>query len=183
MGIFGLKQGLTSTRHVVHRTNGEIIGEWGVRKWLDTEILKTRKRRNVHISRQELRREMLDQLHSDDIIAWGHCLKSISQNSQAGIDLEFQVGDEIQQTQADLVVGADGIRSSVRSTLIGEEKSPLQYLGCIVILGICPLENLTDRESPLLDSATAFQTVNGFERIYMMPYDKDTIMWQFSFPI
>jgi len=35
----------------------------------------------------------------------------------------------------------------------------------------------------LLDGATVFQTVNGFERIYMMPYDKDTIMWQLSFPI
>jgi 2-polyprenyl-6-methoxyphenol hydroxylase-like FAD-dependent oxidoreductase len=53
----------------------------------------------------------------------------------------------------------------------------------MVILGICPLENLKNLNSPLLDSATVFQTVNGTERIYTMPYSSDSIMWQFSFPI
>jgi len=52
-----------------------------------------------------------------------------------------------------------------------------------VILGICPLERLEDTQSPLLDGKTVFQTVNGHERIYMMPYDADTIMWQLSFPL
>lgn len=81
------------------------------------------------------------------------------------------------------MVGADGIRSSVRSLAIGEKKSPLNYLGCIVILGTCSLDKLCDRQNPLLDSETVFQTVNGHERIYMMPYDTNNIMWQFSFPI
>jgi 2-polyprenyl-6-methoxyphenol hydroxylase-like FAD-dependent oxidoreductase len=45
------------------------------------------------------------------------------------------------------------------------------------------LESLGDNKSSLLDSATVFQTVNGHERIYIMPYDNDSIMWQFSFPI
>ena len=85
--------------------------------------------------------------------------------------------------KADLVVGADGIRSSVRRLLIGEDISPLRYLGCMVILGICPLKYLKDLDSPLLDSATVFQTVNGTERIYTMPYSSDSVMWQFSFPI
>ena len=80
-------------------------------------------------------------------------------------------------------MGADGIRGTVREQLIGDEKTPLQYLGCIVILGICPLKSLDSTEHPLLDSATVFQTVNGHERIYMMPYDADTIMWQLSFPL
>lgn len=183
LGIFGLREGLTSTRHVVHNTTGEIIGEWGIRKWLEVEILKPTKRRNVHISRQALRAELLEQLHHDNGIAWGHCLKNISDNTESKIELEFQVSDQIQITQADLVVGADGIRSSIRGLLIGEDKSPLQYLGCIVILGICPLSALGDLESPLLDSATVFQTVNGHERIYIMPYDEHTIMWQLSFPM
>ena len=60
-----------------------------------------------------------------------------------------------------MVVGADGIRSTVRKLLIGEGSSPLRYLGCIVILGICPLEALKDVDSELLDSATVFQTANG----------------------
>jgi 2-polyprenyl-6-methoxyphenol hydroxylase-like FAD-dependent oxidoreductase len=52
-----------------------------------------------------------------------------------------------------------------------------------VILGICPLERLEGLESSLLDSATVFQTANGNERIYMMPYTSDSVMWQLSFPM
>ena len=31
LGIFSLEEGITSTRHVVHTTDGKIIGEWGFR--------------------------------------------------------------------------------------------------------------------------------------------------------
>jgi 2-polyprenyl-6-methoxyphenol hydroxylase-like FAD-dependent oxidoreductase len=81
------------------------------------------------------------------------------------------------------VVGADGIRSSVRKLIIGEDKTPLRYLGCIVILGICPLKSLEGLNNPLLDSATVFQTANGNERIYIMPFTSDSVMWQLSFPM
>jgi 2-polyprenyl-6-methoxyphenol hydroxylase-like FAD-dependent oxidoreductase len=53
----------------------------------------------------------------------------------------------------------------------------------MVILGICPLSALQGIESTLLDSATVFQTANGSERIYMMPYTADSVMWQLSFPM
>jgi len=122
-------------------------------------------------------------LHNDRGIAWGYNLKELTYNSKSQIELEFQVGDRKLISMADLVVGADGIRSRIRSVTIGEDISPLHYLGCIVILGICPLKSLSNLESSLLDSATVFQTVNGHERIYMMPYDKNNIMWQMSFPM
>jgi len=115
LGIVWLQDGLTSTRHVVHDTAGWVIGEWGRRKILNLEDQKANKRRNIHISRQALRRQLLDQLHNDQNIAWGHCLKWISGNWNAQLDLEFQVGDTRQITRSDLVVGADGIRSCVRS--------------------------------------------------------------------
>jgi 2-polyprenyl-6-methoxyphenol hydroxylase-like FAD-dependent oxidoreductase len=57
------------------------------------------------------------------------------------------------------------------------------YLGCIVILGICPLNALQGLESSLLDSATVFQTANGNERIYIMPFNSESVMWQLSFPL
>jgi 2-polyprenyl-6-methoxyphenol hydroxylase-like FAD-dependent oxidoreductase len=76
------------------------------------------------------------------------------------------------------VVGADGIRSSVRKLLIGD--SVTRYLDCIVILGICPLAVLNGIDRSLLDSATVFQTANGNERIYIMPYDSKSVMWQLS---
>jgi 2-polyprenyl-6-methoxyphenol hydroxylase-like FAD-dependent oxidoreductase len=113
----------------------------------------------------------------------GHQLVNLEQNSDKSITLHFKSNGAIQTAKADLVVGADGIRSFVRKLLIGTDAPPLQYLGCIVILGICPLRSLESIASSLLDSATVFQTANGHERIYIMPYTKDTVMWQLSFPM
>ena len=181
-GILSLKEGVTSTRHVVHTTDGKVIGEWGIRKWGRSDLKASPKRKNVHIARQSLRFALLEQLNGDNTVKWGHQLLGFKE-SEEGVTLNFQVDKKIKSTKADLVVGADGIRSTVRKLLIGEDITPLRYLGCIVILGICPLKNLKDIESSLLDSATVFQTANGNERIYMMPYDSDTVMWQLSFPL
>jgi 2-polyprenyl-6-methoxyphenol hydroxylase-like FAD-dependent oxidoreductase len=129
-----------------------------------------------------LRLALLEQLGGDEMVHWGHQLVEFKESNK-GIDLSFQVNGEIQRAKADLVVGADGIRSSVRRLLIDDNISPLRYLDCIVILGICPLSALKGIESPLLDSATVFQTANGNERIYMMPHSSDSVMWQLSFPM
>ena len=32
-GIFSLEKGVVSTRHVVHTTEGKVVGQWGMRKW------------------------------------------------------------------------------------------------------------------------------------------------------
>lgn len=183
LGISSLKEGVISTRHVVHSTKGEVIGEWGMRKWIKSTPKPFSKRTNVHIARQSLRLALLEQLGGHDAVQWGHQLLDFKENGNDGLDLSFQVNGETKSAKADLVVGADGIRSSVRNLLIGEDITPLRYLDCIVILGICSLENLKDLESPLLDSATVFQTANGNERIYVMPYTSDSVMWQLSFPI
>ena len=201
-GILSLKQGIVSTRHIVHTTEGKVIGEWGMRKWVQSSEKTSPKRTNVHIARQSLRLALLEQLGGHDAVQWGHQLidfRSEGKSNETGIktaietsletdidtkvNLSFQVNGETKNTKADLVVGADGIRSSVRKLLIGEELTPLRYLDCIVILGICPLSNLEDMNSTLLDSATVFQTANGNERIYMMPFSSDSIMWQLSFPM
>jgi len=183
LGIFSLQEGIISTRHVVHNIEGEVIGEWGIRKWMQSDANTSVKRRNIHIARQSLRLALLEQLGGHDAIKWDHQLVALKECNEGGINLNFKVSGEIQQTKADIVIGADGIRSSVRRLSIGEDVSPLIYLGCIVILGICPLSDLKDLDSPLLDSATVFQTANGHERIYMMPYASDAIMWQLSFPM
>ena len=183
LGMFTLEGGITSTRHVVFNTEGKMIGEWGLRKWQTPFIEKTTKRKNVHVSRQTLRASLLKGLGMKAPIQWGHTLVSFSETKSGEVELIFKVGEEQKTAHTDLLVGADGIRSVVRELLIGEDVSPLQYLGCIVILGICPLSALKEVSSPLLDSATVFQMVNGHERIYMMPYDNDHIMWQLSFPL
>lgn len=182
-GIFSLPQGVVSTKHIVHTTEGNIIGEWGMRKWLKEDRSKSSKRSNIHIARQSLRLALLDQLEGNNSVQWGHKFINFKQGEEGRLTLHFEQDGKTKTIKADLLVGADGIHSSVRNKLRLKQNSPLNYLGCIVILGICSLNQLKSRHHPLLDSATVFQTVNGKERMYVMPYDKDAIMWQFSFPI
>lgn len=183
LGIFSLEKGVISTRHLVHTTDGKVIGEWGIRKWIASDAKTFQKRTNVHIARQSLRLALLQQLGRQNAVNWGHQLVDFKECEDKDVNLSFLVDGKIKNTKADLVVGADGIRSSVRRILIGEDRTPLRYLDCIVILGICPLSALEGLNSPLLDSATVFQTANGNERIYIMPYTSDSVMWQLSFPM
>lgn len=183
LGLFHLNEGVHSTKHVVHTSEGKIIGEWGHRTRINLVQKKLPKRTNIHIARQTLRLALLEQLGGPDAVMWGHQLIDLKNNESNGVDLTFQVEGKIKSAKANLVVGADGIRGAVRNLLIGEAINPLRYLGCIVILGICPLSALNGLESSLLDSATVFQTSNGNDRIYIMPYSKDTVMWQLSFPM
>ncbi|TXE07372.1 FAD-dependent monooxygenase [Gelidibacter salicanalis] len=183
LGISSLNKGVISTRHVVHTTDGTIVGEWGMRKWTAADTKKAPKHTNVHIARQELRLALLEQLGGSNLVRWGHDLVALENSTGNGVQMTFQVDGDIKTTKADLVVGADGIRSAVRRLLIGNVDMPLRYLNCIVILGICSLETLNGFEHDLLDSATVFQTANGHERIYMMPYTANTVMWQLSYPM
>lgn len=183
LGIFTLKDGVVSTRHLVHTTEGKVIGEWGNRKWIPSDSKTAPKRTNIHIARQSLRLALVEQLGGHDKIQWGHQLIDFKESENESVALTFQVNGALKTAKADLIVGADGIRSSVRKLLIGAEVTPLRYLDCIVILGICSLSALENFDHSLLDSATVFQTANGNERIYMMPFTADSVMWQLSFPM
>lgn len=186
LGILTLNQGVVSTKHVVFNTEGKVIGEWGMRKWLalNPKALPRKSNiHNIHIARQALRQALINQLGNDSLIKWGHQLTSIKTNVNNEVELSFNVAGQIKNIITNMVVGADGIRSTVRKLIIDDEKTPLKYLGCMVILGICPLSELKNIDNLLLDSATVFQTANGYERIYVMPYDADSVMWQLSFPL
>jgi 2-polyprenyl-6-methoxyphenol hydroxylase-like FAD-dependent oxidoreductase len=183
LGMSSLQEGLISTRHVVHNTAGKIVAEWGMRNYSHANSKSSPKRTNIHIARQSLRLALLKQLGKQDRVQWGHQLIAMKDLKEEGVELSFQVNGALKKVKADSVVGADGIRSTVRKLVIGEDATPLRYLGCMVILGICPLSALKAVEGSLLDSATVFQTSNGNERIYMMPYDANSVMWQLSFLI
>ncbi|WP_410879366.1 FAD-dependent oxidoreductase [Myroides sp. DW712] len=183
-GLLTLEDEVISTKHIVHDTDGKILGEWGFRKWQTTAQQPTQKRNNIHIARQSLRFALFNQLGAYQDIQWGHQLLDYKPINEQEIELTFQVNGAFKTAKTNLLVGADGIRSSIRKLSLGEELAPLHYLGCMVILGICSLatvKNLTN--SLLLDGETVFQTANGQERIYIMPYKKDSVMWQLSFPI
>jgi 2-polyprenyl-6-methoxyphenol hydroxylase-like FAD-dependent oxidoreductase len=182
-GISNLEKGVVSTRHLVHTPDGKVVAEWGMRKWLQNSEKQTPKKTNIHIARQALRSALIERLGGNEKIKWGHQLIDFNENKDGEIELNFHVNGESKTEKADVIVGADGIRSVVRHLLIGENASPLHYLDCIVILGICPLNALENINHSLLDSATVFQTANGNERIYIMPFDTNSVMWQLSFPM
>ena len=186
-GIFNLENGIISNHHVVHDPDGNIVGQWGMRKWLGKVDKFTTQnniqKSNIHIARQNLRLQLLQQLGGENKVRWNHQFTGYKKDSDGKLQLHFLDNNIPKSYHTDLLIGADGIRSAVRNTIIPEEKFPLRYLGCMVILGICELPKLQYLENSLLDSATVFQTANGTERIYMMPFDENSIMWQLSFPI
>jgi salicylate hydroxylase len=60
-----------------------------------------------------------------------------------GVDLHFANGNT---AAADLVVGADGIHSTVRALLFGPEKP--RFTGCVAYRGLVPAERLADLALP-----------------------------------
>jgi len=208
-----LGKGIHSKRHLVHRADGQVVGEWGIRKWGRPKTKKEdSKRQNVHVARQELRRLLYEHLSkSEEIIKWGHKLLGYQQSGtddDKKLTLTFQVRNDCSNSQllqtvnhnTTVLVGADGIRSTVRQQKIGDAISPLRFLDCIVVLGIAPSPTSSSLTS---DGETVFQTADGTTRLYAMPFSKkgaetagaakflnDTAaercgetMWQLSFPM
>ena len=196
LGISNLgEDGRTSTKHIVHDVMGKVQGQWGLRQWGTSTKGKNKsknKRQNVHIARQALRRILYDHIPDPSVIQWGHKLTSLKEiDGNRKLELSFAHGKTV---TADLVVGADGIRSQVRHQFCSNCKEhELRYLNCIVILGICQLQgNLpsemlelqNEQGDVLLDGATVFQTADGSStRLYSMPFSKTHSMWQLSFSI
>jgi 2-polyprenyl-6-methoxyphenol hydroxylase-like FAD-dependent oxidoreductase len=89
----------------------------------------------------------------------------------SGVTVSLTDGTTI---DAALLVGADGIFSTVRSHL-GLPGDRLNYNGLIVVLGIL------DGVIPLAERRI-FETVDGTTRIYAMPFTTSSTMWQLSFP-
>ena len=130
-----------------HKVDGTVVGSWGMKVWGRNKE-KSANRQNAHISRQELRRILMSQVDPSHI-HWGYKLRYHKEEGDI-LRMKFERNDgQTFETEADILVGADGIRSTVRSNKIGDNASPLRYLGCIVILGITatPVSTLLDGET------------------------------------
>jgi 2-polyprenyl-6-methoxyphenol hydroxylase-like FAD-dependent oxidoreductase len=90
----------------------------GMRKWMQS-AQKSPKRTNTY-RKAILRFALLEQLGGHDKIKWGHQLVDLKEVEGETVELSFEVSGEVKIAKADLVVGADGIRSSVRKLLIGD---------------------------------------------------------------
>jgi len=73
----------------------------------------------------------------------GHKLVSLADRGDR-VTLQFDNGT---QAEADFVVGADGIHSTVRGILLGAEKP--RYTGCIAYRGLVPMERVAHLDLPV----------------------------------
>ena len=127
-------------------------------------------RRNAHIPRQALRSNLLSALRGD-VIHWGRQLERFEEDG-SGVTLHFH--GMPRPARAQVLLGADGIWSSVRRQMIPAEPCPLRYLGVVVVLGRAKCTHPLAREQ-------IFQTLDGDTRIYVMPFSEGVSMWQLSF--
>jgi 2-polyprenyl-6-methoxyphenol hydroxylase-like FAD-dependent oxidoreductase len=175
-----------SRSHYVFHSDGSILGYYG------NAFVSNRgqgQRGNLRVPRNVLLDLLRNRLEVPTCIQYNKRLCSFSyyksmESEQPKMALHFQ--DESTIDNVDLLVAADGIRSSVVDSLLTTEQSrtaaELQYLGIFLILGI------SDFLHPLTDER-GFYTLDGTHRLFTMPYEGDRldedhdrrIMWQLSF--
>lgn len=200
----GYEFGVKSTRHVVCLADGTVVTDWGARakkascamkqdsQKNNQPLLKAGKpkRFNIHVPRQELRHRLLREIPAH-FIKWDHDLTAYTGDTESEhtscLELSFRVGEQNLTTfvKSDVIVGGDGIRSTVRQMKFAQSNSntnqqgnedpfPLRSIDCMVILGISPTPKVDKDCLPFeFDEETIFETVNGVTRIYVMPYSAD----------
>ena len=197
------QQDCPSRSHYVFESNGSILGYFG------NAFYKHRglgQRGNLRVPRKVLRGMLVQALEEIGVnIHWGCRFKNAIWNvetNQYTIEVQENDNNDLKEssiivTTADLLVAADGIRSSVLGKLVYQVKDDnnsykihkcigLQKVGVRLILGIA------DFNHPLLEER-GFYTLDGKHRLFTMPYEsnryssdqkkikKNRIMWQLSF--
>ena len=171
------KKSIYSPSHFIFDHEGQVVAFWGPTRLheADSRVKKKRKaKHNCQISRQALRKAILDEC--SDVIRWGKKVTLVEDKQDQAV-IKFADGSEY---VCDAAVGADGIFSRVRPCL---ENDSLRYLGLIVILGIF------DSASFPLFKERIVQMTDGETRVFMMPFSKasetdpERAMWQLTFPV
>ena len=171
-----------SRSHYIFDKYGTMISFFGTVFWPEQNNQpKARKKHNLHIERQALRRILMNRyisLHPLGVqgIQWGYRIDKIDRGLQ-----RISFTNEHIVTGVDLVIGADGINGLVRSFKYDPlADTSLNYLGMLVVLGI------TGCIDHFLTKERVFQTMDGCFRLFAMPFSKSieeqSIMWQLSFP-
>lgn len=104
--------------------SNDVIGRVDIGR-LFRETFDDPRRAQTQIMRSKLARILYDKSRNDVEYLFGDSIHSLSEDAQ-GVDVTFEVG---RARRFDLVVGADGIHSRVRSLTFGEEARLSQYLG------------------------------------------------------
>ena len=174
LGVDASALGVATGLHSSHvAATGEQVGAYGHAVSGGGSGRRRKPRRNnVHVPRTRLRDALLGRLEAG-AVRWGATLESYSERDDAVI---ARLADGSERAYACLV-GADGIYSRVRRQL--EPEGALEYLGVLVVLGITPLAH------PFAAERRVWQSIDGDEatRLFAMPFDEGSYMWQLSFPM
>lgn len=135
-------------------------------------------RGNLRVARGVIRRVLYEHIcrkSGEASVKFGHALERITRNSENGkLCLCFQNG--VQVDNVDLVVGADGVRSRLRTEWEKGEKVPEALpvpLDILLIVGVSTAVH------PLLKER-GFHSMDGRRRLFLMPFEEKKTMWQFS---
>ncbi|CAB9503051.1 FAD binding domain-containing protein [Seminavis robusta] len=200
------QQDCPSRCHYIFDPSGKVLGYFG-NAFLPSRGFG--QRGNMRIPRQTLQKIMTERLlqlikdqqqqHNNDTIItsgihWNQCLCSIQQLEAKGkVQIEFRHQQERQEqiitqqstttivVDSDLVIAADGVRSSVVSMLAPHcQPRPLNVR---IVLGIAK-----GCHHPLLTERGFYTIGDGKHRLFTMPYEGDRfasterrIMWQLSY--
>ncbi|ETZ99719.1 FAD binding domain protein [Mycobacterium kansasii 732] len=96
--------------------------------------------RLCRVTRSSLENALRDNLPRDVQLRFGVQVSQVS----SGDDGVLVTLDEGEQLEADFLVGADGIHSTVRSLVFGVESQFLRYLGFHLAAFVCDAHDLTD---------------------------------------
>ena len=104
-------------------------------------------------------------------IQFGKRIRSLTHNSD-GVTLQFEDGD---QASFDVVVGADGIHSRVRTALFGEEHP--RFTGVVSFRSVVPTERV--KQVPEIEAFTKWWGPNPQSQIVTFPLNqgKDTFIF------
>ena len=122
----------------------------GVKHWQTGELMVEISRGNemlekygaayYQIHRADLHRELADLVVTTDpdAIRPGHAFRSVEEHNGA-LTIHFENGT---MASADVLIGADGVRSRVRAALFGEQTP--RFTGYVAYRGLVPMANLPD---------------------------------------
>ncbi|KAI9341690.1 hypothetical protein BDR26DRAFT_918255, partial [Obelidium mucronatum] len=173
-----LKAGVASSSHFIFDNNGNVILFWGTTAASGADTWDPS--RNCHVSRQTLRKSLLDALDEGFTrVIWGFDLENVDQASDKVVVSGFvKASSERVYLEFDLLAACDGIRSMVRTEVLQlntPSDNGLRYLQSFVMLGI-----FNSGSFPILHNRM-IQMSDGNARMFIMPFDEGRSMWQLSF--
>lgn len=127
---------------------------------------------NFAIARQFLRQCLLNELEKDTI-HWNKEIVRYEAISDDPHHIRIYFSDNT-STMGRAIIGCDGVRSSIRKQMLGDE---LNYLGVWAINGISSYQ-----DNQFFMNHT-IQTIDGKSRLFVKPFSIDKCMWQLTFKV